>query len=120
MSTMLARPPEARLTARPSGPLRGTVDVPGDKSISHRALILGGLARGTTRISGLLESDDVLRTAEAVRAFGATVERTSSGCWTVEGCEWRSPAGPIDCGNSGTGARLRFCSDPGYTSEPRV
>ena len=119
MSTMLARPPEARLTARPSGPLRGTVDVPGDKSISHRALILGGLARGTTRISGLLESDDVLRTAEAVRAFGATVERTSSGCWTVEGCEWRSPAGPIDCGNSGTGARLLMGAAAGFPIEAR-
>ena len=119
MSTMLARPPEARLTARPSGPLRGTVDVPGDKSISHRALILGGLARGTTRISGLLESDDVLRTAEAVRAFGATVERTSSGCWTVEGCEWRSPVGPIDCGNSGTGARLLMGAAAGFPIEAR-
>ena len=119
MSTMLARPPEARLTARPSGPLRGTVDVPGDKSISHRALILGGLARGTTRIHGLLESDDVLRTAEAVRGFGATVERTSSGCWTVEGCEWRSPAGPIDCGNSGTGARLLMGAAAGFPIEAR-
>src|SRR5476651_649173 len=64
------------LGTRRSGPLKGTVVVPGDKSISHRALILGALAVGETRISGLLEADDVLNTAKAMRALGASVERT--------------------------------------------
>ena len=96
-----------RLTASTSPPLvGGGIAVPGDKSMSHRALILGGLARGETRISGLLEGDDVLHTAAAVRAFGARVERIGPGEWRVEGCEWRSPEAPVDCGNSGTGARL--------------
>jgi 3-phosphoshikimate 1-carboxyvinyltransferase len=74
--------------------------------MSHRALILGGLASGETRISGLLEGDDVLNTAEAVRAFGAEVDRIGPGEWRVRGTKWQSPAGRIDCGNSGTGARL--------------
>src|SRR6202000_248303 len=65
--------PETGLTARPSGPLRGRVRAPGDKSISHRALILGALAHGETLIEGLLEGDDVLRTAEAMGQFGAFV-----------------------------------------------
>jgi 3-phosphoshikimate 1-carboxyvinyltransferase len=95
-----------QLQGSPSGPLRGEIDVPGDKSMSHRALIFGGLAKGETRIEGLLEGDDVLHTAAAVREFGATVERLGRGSWRVEGAEWRSPQGPIDCGNAGTGARL--------------
>src|SRR5208337_3875770 len=66
---------ETGLTARPGGPLRGRVRAPGDKSISHRALILGALARGETRIEGLLEGDDVLRTAQAMAEFGATVSQ---------------------------------------------
>ena len=94
------------LTARTAGPLAGVINIPGDKSMSHRALILAGLAHGETRISGLLEGDDVLRTAAAVAALGAEVERTGEGEWRVVGAEWRSPAAPIDCGNSGTGARL--------------
>ena len=65
------------LSARKSPPLTGRARVPGDKSISHRALIFGALAVGETRISGLLEGEDVLRTAEAVRALGASLERTS-------------------------------------------
>lgn len=94
------------LRAQASGPLQGRIKVPGDKSISHRALILGGLAEGETRIEGLLEGDDVLATAAAVRALGAEVERTGEGAWRVRGGPWISPAAPIDCGNSGTGARL--------------
>jgi 3-phosphoshikimate 1-carboxyvinyltransferase len=97
---------DACLTGSRSEALTGDIQVPGDKSISHRALILGALASGETRISGLLEGDDVLHTAEAVRAFGAHVERLAPGGWRVRGVEWRSPAAPIDCGNSGTGARL--------------
>ena len=94
-----------KLTAHPSEPLRGTVAVPGDKSISHRALIIGAMAEGETKITGLLESDDVMCTVEAVRALGAEVVR-EGGVWRVRGGPWRSPAAPIDCGNSGTTARL--------------
>ena len=94
------------LHASPSGPLAGIATIPGDKSCSHRALILGGLAEGETRISGLLESDDVMATARAVAAFGAEVKRGDDDDWLVCGAEWRTPAEPIDCGNSGTTARL--------------
>lgn len=94
------------LAATPGGPLRGEAAIPGDKSCSHRALIIGAMAHGTTRIGGLLESDDVLATARAVAALGATVERTGPGEWHVTGARWRSPEGPVDCGNSGTAARL--------------
>jgi 3-phosphoshikimate 1-carboxyvinyltransferase len=106
-----------RLRSSPSGTLRGRVEVPGDKSMSHRALILGGLASGRTPISGLLEGDDVLRTAEAVRAFGARVEHVGAGEWLVEGATWRSPERPIDCGNSGTGARLLMGAAAGLPIE---
>jgi 3-phosphoshikimate 1-carboxyvinyltransferase len=80
--------------------------VPGDKSQSHRALILGAVAEGEMVIAGLLESDDVLATAAALRAFGVRVERFGPGRWRVIGGEWRSPEQPVDCGNSGTAARL--------------
>jgi 3-phosphoshikimate 1-carboxyvinyltransferase len=97
------------LAARSSGPLTGKVRVPGDKSISHRALILGALAVGETRISGLLEGDDVLNTAKAMRALGATVERTGDFAWKVHGvgvAGFAEPQAPLDFGNSGTGCRL--------------
>jgi 3-phosphoshikimate 1-carboxyvinyltransferase len=97
------------LTARRSGPLQGRVGVPGDKSISHRALILGALTVGETRISGLLEGEDVLNTGKAVRALGATVERTGPGAWRLHGvgvAGFAEPAAPLDFGNSGTGCRL--------------
>ena len=105
------------LRGSPSGPLTGTAAVPGDKSMSHRALILGGLADGETRVTGLLEGQDVLHTASAVRAFGATVERTGPGEWRIEGAEWKSPDGPVDCGNSGTGARLLMGAAAGFPIE---
>jgi 3-phosphoshikimate 1-carboxyvinyltransferase len=91
------------------GPLRGTANVPGDKSISHRSLILGAMAVGETKVTGLLEGDDVLDTAKAMRAFGATVTRHDDGSWTVQGVGvggFGEPDGVIDCGNSGTGVRL--------------
>jgi 3-phosphoshikimate 1-carboxyvinyltransferase len=97
------------LGTRRSNPLKGTVVVPGDKSISHRALILGALAVGETRISGLLEADDVLRTAGAVRAFGADILRDGKGLWRVRGVGVGGLAEPdeaLDFGNSGTGSRL--------------
>ena len=106
MSAKLEVASGALLAGSRSEALSGTIEVPGDKSMSHRALILGGLASGETRISGLLEGDDVLHTADAVRAFGATVERLAPGEWRVNGGEWQSPASPVYCGNSGTGARL--------------
>jgi 3-phosphoshikimate 1-carboxyvinyltransferase len=92
-----------------SGPLRGTALIPGDKSISHRALIFGAMAVGQTSITGLLEGQDVLDTASAMRAFGATVTRHGEGAWTVNGVGvggFQEPADVIDCGNSGTGVRL--------------
>lgn len=97
------------LQSRSSGALNGRVRVPGDKSISHRALILGALAVGATRISGLLEGEDVLNTAKAMRALGAQVERTGEGEWTVRGVGvggFKAPEAPLDFGNSGTGCRL--------------
>ncbi len=97
------------MKSRKSGPLRGVADVPGDKSISHRSLIFGALAVGETKISGLLEGQDVLDTAKAMRAFGATVTRHGAGVWTVNGVGvggLQEPADVIDCGNSGTGVRL--------------
>jgi 3-phosphoshikimate 1-carboxyvinyltransferase len=97
------------LTARKSGALRGSARVPGDKSISHRALILGALAVGETRITGLLEGEDVLNTAKSMQALGAKVERTGDFTWKVNGvgvAGFAAPKAPLDFGNSGTGCRL--------------
>ena len=101
--------PAIPMTGRPSGPLAGVAEVPGDKSISHRALILGALAVGETRVTGLLEGEDVLSTAAAMRAFGAEVTREGEGAWSVHGRGvggWAEPDRVVDCGNSGTGVRL--------------
>jgi 3-phosphoshikimate 1-carboxyvinyltransferase len=103
-----------QLRSSPSGALGGVAAVPGDKSISHRALIVGALAEGETRIDGLLESDDVLATARALQAFGIAVERDGAGQWRVTGGEWRSPEQPIDCGNSATAARLLIGAACGF------
>jgi 3-phosphoshikimate 1-carboxyvinyltransferase len=97
------------LQSRPGGPLNGKVRVPGDKSISHRALILGALAVGETRISGLLEGEDVLNTARVMQALGAKVERTGDFAWVVRGvgvAGFTPPQDPLYFGNSGTGCRL--------------
>ena len=105
----------AELTARRAGPLKGRVRAPGDKSISHRALIFGALANGETTIEGLLEGDDVLRTADAMRAFGADVRQLGPGRWSVVGVGGlREPADVIDCGNSGTGVRLIMGAAAGF------
>lgn len=93
----------------PAAPLTGRLGVPGDKSISHRALMFGALAVGTTEISGLLEGEDVLRTAAAMRALGAEVERLGPGAWRVSGRGVGGlvePGDVLDMGNSGTAARL--------------
>lgn len=97
------------MTSRKSGALKGTAAVPGDKSISHRSLIFGAMSRGLTRVTGLLEGQDVLDTAKAMRAFGATVTQHGPGEWSVEGVGvggFSEPEDVIDCGNSGTGVRL--------------
>ena len=105
---MTDRPPLLPATARRSPALAGHVGLPGDRSISHRALLLGGLASGETRISGLFEGDDVLYSAKAMRAFGARIDK-AGGEWFVRGLGngcLLEPEGVLDFGNSGTGARL--------------
>ena len=97
------------LTARRGGPLQGRVRVPGDKSISLRSLILGALTVGETRITGMLEGEDALSTANAMRALGATIERTGEQAWRVLGVGvggFAAPKADLDFGNSGTGCRL--------------
>ena len=118
---------------RAGGPLRGTIRVPGDKSISHRALMLSALAVGESRISGLLEGEDVMSTAQAMRQMGATIERTGAGEWRVHGVgvgALLQPEAPLDMGNSGTSARLlmglvashpltiQFTGDPSLSKRP--
>ena len=98
-------------------PLSGTVRAPGDKSISHRSMILGAMAEGTTSVTGLLEGADILSTAVAMKDFGAKIERKTDGTWTIIGCGadgFKSPAGDVDCGNAGTGVRLIMGAAAGY------
>jgi len=98
-----------KLRAYPAGRLSGSTTVPGDKSVSHRALMLAGMAVGESRIAGLLEGADVLATAQALRALGVAIEREPGGLWHVQGVGvggLREPERPLDLGNSGTGARL--------------
>ena len=110
MSTQHQTPPATPFAAhRPTTPLAGTMPVPGDKSISHRALMFGAMAVGETRISGLLEGEDVLRTAAAMRALGAEMHQDGPGAWRVAGRGvggLREPEDVLDMGNSGTAARL--------------
>jgi 3-phosphoshikimate 1-carboxyvinyltransferase len=105
----------AQMTARRAGPLKGVVRAPGDKSISHRALILGALAHGVTEVEGLLEGEDVRRSAAGMIAFGVGVERLGEGRWRVEGRgAFAEPADVIDCGNAGTGVRLIMGAAAGF------
>ncbi|WP_298915493.1 3-phosphoshikimate 1-carboxyvinyltransferase [uncultured Algimonas sp.] len=109
--------PARPAVSRRAAPLSGRITAPGDKSVSHRAIILGGLAHGRTTVTGLLEGADILATADAMRALGATVTRTDPGAWTVDGvgaAGLRSPEGEIDCGNAGTGVRLIMGAAAGY------
>ncbi|MFZ3350016.1 MAG: 3-phosphoshikimate 1-carboxyvinyltransferase [Xanthobacteraceae bacterium] len=97
------------LTARRNGPLKGRARVPGDKSISIRALILGSLTVGETRIGGLLEGEDVLNTARTLRTLGAQLEQRGGGEWRIRGvgvAGFAAPTQTLDFGNSGTGCRL--------------
>ena len=99
------------------GPLKGKIFAPGDKSISHRSLILGAMAKGKTNITGLLEGADIMATAEAMNKLGARVERIKKGEWIIKGCGDAgliSPSEPIDCGNAGTGVRLLMGAISGY------
>ena len=104
----MTHPPPAPLASQSTGPLRGHVRVPGDKSISHRALMLGALASGRTRIRGLLEAEDVINTARALTALGVPA-RKAGDTWEILGRGTgglAQPEGPLDFGNSGTGTRL--------------
>jgi len=105
----------AGLKSTPGGALRGTVRAPGDKSISHRSMILGALASGTTTVEGLLEGADVLATAQAMRHFGARVEQEGVGRWRIEGQGgFVEPSDVVDCGNAGTGVRLIMGAAAGF------
>jgi 3-phosphoshikimate 1-carboxyvinyltransferase len=97
------------LSSVKSGPLKGRIQVPGDKSISHRSLMFGAVTIGETRIAGLLEAEDVLGTAEAMRTLGATVDRDAEGTWHIKGLGvggLLEPTKVMDFGNAGTGSRL--------------
>ena len=98
-----------QLTSSKAGPLKGKITVPGDKSISHRSLIMAALSIGESTISGLLEGEDVLGTAAALRELGADIYKDDNGIWHVHGVGiggLREPKAPLDMGNSGTGVRL--------------
>ena len=106
---MSLNPKPTVMRALSSSSLKGVVSIPGDKSISHRSLILGALAIGQTRITGLLEGQDVLDTAKAMAAFGAVVKKNDQSEWLVDGVGvggFAEPSTVVDCGNSGTGVRL--------------
>jgi 3-phosphoshikimate 1-carboxyvinyltransferase len=130
---MSLNPKPTVMRALRSSSLKGVVSIPGDKSISHRSLILGALAIGQTRITGLLEGQDVLDTAKAMVAFGAVVEKNDQSEWLVDGVGvggFAEPSTVVDCGNSGTGVRLiigamsttpinaTFTGDPSLNSRP--
>lgn len=107
-------------TSHPVAAIRGIVAAPPDKSCSHRAAILAGLAGGTSEIHRLLEGDDVLRTVEAMRALGARADRLSPGHWQIEGVGeqgLKAPSDPLDFGNSGTGSRLVMGALAGFAIE---
>ncbi|HUK58356.1 MAG TPA: 3-phosphoshikimate 1-carboxyvinyltransferase [Stellaceae bacterium] len=117
MAHSMAHPATKPLVSSAARPLAGCCRVPGDKSISHRALILGALAVGRTRVTGLLEGDDVLRTAAALGALGAGIARGEDAVWTVTGAGLgglREPDDVLDLGNSGTGARLLMGAVAGH------
>lgn len=109
-------------TSHPVKQISGTLRAPGDKSCSHRALILGGLAQGTSEISGLLEGEDVLNTGRVMSALGADVERLGEGAWRVTGVGQsglKTPSVNLDFGNSGTGSRLMMGVVAGYPISAR-
>ena len=109
MSAHLSHPTASPLSAVRARPLKGRVRPPGDKSISHRAFLFGLLACGETKVEGLLEGDDVMRTGKACQALGAVIERTGPGRWRIRGPGLGAilpPRETLDFGNAGTGSRL--------------
>ena len=129
----MSGPDPKALSSRAASALAGRIQVPGDKSISHRALMFAAMAIGETVISGLLEAEDVINTAQAMAALGAQAERWRDGTWHVTGVGvggFQQPRQPIDFGNSGTGARLcagliattdlraRFTGDASLSARP--
>src|SRR5580704_15793301 len=105
----MPNPASQPLISTQSGALQGTLTPPGDKSISHRAVMLGGIAEGLTTIEGLLEGEDVLHTVAALRALGAEIKKDAKGVWQIKGAGLEglhAPKGALDMGNSGTAARL--------------
>ena len=125
--------PTDRLVSNRASPLLGAVSIPGDKSISHRSLIFGSLAIGTTRVRGLLEGTDVMSTKDALIALGVKISRDNDGLWHIVGVGLNgmiSPVAPLDLGNSGTGVRLlmgvvagqkitaTFCGDASLSARP--
>jgi len=106
-----------RSSSSQSEALSGTIRAPGDKSISHRSIIFGAMAEGTTEVTGLLEGADILSTASVMEALGAKITKTGEGAYTVEGCGeagFQEPATDLDCGNAGTGVRLIMGACAGY------
>ncbi|MEP4050605.1 MAG: 3-phosphoshikimate 1-carboxyvinyltransferase [Litorimonas sp.] len=106
-----------RSSSSSSKSLSGTVRAPGDKSISHRSMIFGAMAEGTTHVTGLLEGADILSTASVMEALGATILKTGEGAYTVKGCGaagLQTPKVDLDCGNAGTGVRLIMGACAGY------
>ncbi|MBG1233922.1 3-phosphoshikimate 1-carboxyvinyltransferase [Aestuariivirga litoralis] len=105
----MSHPTSSPLQSSTAKALKGRIKVPGDKSMSHRSLMFGAIAQGQTKVSGLLEAEDVLNTANVMAALGAKVERQADGSWLIEGVGiggLKSPKGDLDFGNAGTGARL--------------
>ena len=106
-----------RSSSRQSQALSGTVRAPGDKSISHRSMIFGAMAEGTTEVTGLLEGADILSTASVMQALGAKITKTGEGAYSVDGCGadgFQTPTSDLDCGNAGTGVRLIMGACAGY------
>lgn len=104
-------------SAHRSGPLKGTIRAPGDKSMSHRAMILGAMAEGVTKVTGLLEGADILSTADVMGKLGAKITQGDDGTWSVTGVGKRglqTPTQALDCGNAGTGVRLIMGACAGY------
>jgi len=109
-----------RSNSSKSDTLSGTVRAPGDKSISHRSMIFGAMAEGTTHVTGLLEGADILSTASVMEALGAKITKTGEGEYQVEGCGaagLKTPKVELDCGNAGTGVRLIMGACAGYELE---
>lgn len=111
-----------RSSSGKSKALSGTVRAPGDKSISHRSMIFGAMAEGTTHVTGLLEGADILSTVSVMQALGATITKTGEGAYSVEGCGGaglQTPKIDLDCGNAGTGVRLIMGACAGYDIRAR-